>query len=88
VVDRARELAPRVAVPVLVVQSRQDNRIPPEAAERAFALFTAKERRLMWTEGNGHIISVDYGRQAIFAAVSDWLTTHVPRKIRTAADAS
>lgn len=88
VVDRAREAAARVTVPVLVVQSRQDNRIPPEAAERAFALFGAKERRLMWTEGNGHIISVDYGRQAIFAAVSDWLATHVASKVRTVADAS
>ena len=87
VVDRARDAAPRVAVPVLVVQSRQDNRIPPEAAERAFALFGAKERRLVWTEGNGHIISVDYGRQAVFAAVSEWLTTHVTRKVRTVADA-
>jgi carboxylesterase len=88
VVDRAREAAPRVAVPVLVIQSRQDNRIPPDAAERAFALFGARERRLMWTEGNGHIISVDYGRQPIFAAVSEWLTTHVPGKVRTAADAN
>ena len=88
VVDRAREAAPRVAVPVLVIQSRQDNRIPPDAAERAFALFGARERRLMWTEGNGHIISVDYGRQSIFAAVSEWLTAHVPAKVRTAADAN
>ena len=88
VVDRAREAATRVTVPVLVIQSRQDNRIPPEAAERAFALFGAKDRQLMWTEGNGHIISVDYGRQAIFATVSDWLATHVGRKVRTAADAS
>jgi carboxylesterase len=88
VVDRARDAAPRIIVPVLVVQSRQDNRIPPDAAERAFALFGAKERQLMWTEGNGHIISVDYGRQTIFAAVADWLSTHVGRKVRTPADAS
>ena len=88
VVAYAREAAPRVAVPVLVVQSRQDNRIPPDAAERAFALFGAKQRRLMWTEGNGHIISVDYGRQAIFAAVADWLAMYAPKRHRTAADAS
>ena len=77
VVERARAAAPKVASPTLVVQSRQDNRIPPDAAERAFALFTARERRLMWTEGNGHIITVDYGRDAIFTAVIDWLATHV-----------
>ena len=77
VVERARAAAPKVTTPTLVVQSRQDNRIPPEAAERAFALFTTRERRLMWTEGNGHIITVDYGREAIFRAVIEWLATHV-----------
>ena len=86
VVARGRAAAPLVTVPTLIVQSRQDNRIPPEAAERAFELFTTAERRFMWTEGNGHIITVDYGRQAIFAAVVEWLTTHVPRDERTLPD--
>jgi carboxylesterase len=80
VVAQARAAAPRVTSPTLVVQSRQDNRIPSDAAERAFALFTAPDRRLLWTEGNGHIITVDYGRQAVFAAVSDWLVAHSHRR--------
>lgn len=79
VVDRARAAAPAVSAPTLVVQSRQDNRIPPDAAERAFSLFRVPDRRLLWTEGNGHIVTVDYGRQAVFAAVADWLETHVRR---------
>jgi carboxylesterase len=76
VVARARAAAPAVSVPTLVIQSRQDNRIPPDAAERAFALFTTPERRLIWTEGNGHVITVDYGRQAVFASVVEWLAGH------------
>jgi carboxylesterase len=76
VVAYARASAPEVSAPTLVIQSRQDNRIPPDAAERAFALFTAAERRMVWTEGNGHVITVDYGHQAIFASVSDWLSAH------------
>jgi len=77
IVDLARAAAPKVVAPTLVVQSRQDNRIPPDAAERAFSLFTAHDRRLLWTEGNGHIITVDYGRQTVFAAAGDWLEAHV-----------
>lgn len=77
IVDLARTAAASVRVPTLVIQSRQDHRIPPEAAARAFDLFTVRERRLMWTEGNGHIIAVDYGRDAVFAAVAEWLETHV-----------
>ena len=76
VVALGRAAAPNVSVPTLVIQSRQDNRIPPDAAERAFALFSTNERRLLWTEGNGHVISVDYGREAVFAATADWLAAH------------
>jgi carboxylesterase len=76
IVERARKAAPKVSAPTLVVQSRHDHRIPPDAAERAFGLFTASERTLRWTEGNGHIITVDYGRDAIFATVANWLAAH------------
>jgi esterase/lipase len=76
VVDRARGAAPRVGSPTLVIQSRQDNRIPPDAAERAFALFAPGERELIWTEGNGHVITVDYGYQTVFAAVTEWIRNH------------
>jgi carboxylesterase len=79
IVDRARAAAPGVSAPTLVVQSRQDNRIAPDAAERAFSLFRVRDRRFLWTEGNGHIVTVDYGRQVVFAAVADWLETHVRR---------
>lgn len=79
VVDRARAAAPKVTAPTLVIQSRQDYRIPPEAAERAFALFTTPDRQLMWTEGNGHIISVDYGRDAVIAAAASWLDSRARR---------
>lgn len=88
VVDRARAAAPAVSAPTLVVQSRQDNRIPPDAAERAFSLFCVPERRLLWTEGNGHIVTVDYGREVVFAAVADWLETHVRRSSTVSSAAS
>jgi carboxylesterase len=83
VVDAARSAAPKVTAPTLVVQSRQDNRIPPEAADQAYRLFTVEDRELIWTEGNGHVISVDYGRQAIFAAVTDWLESHTSARAQT-----
>ena len=76
IVDLARRAASNVTTSTLVIQSRQDHRIPADAAERAFALFTAPERRLIWTEGNGHIISVDYGREGVFSSVVEWLAAH------------
>lgn len=79
VVDRAQTAAPFVVAPTLVIQSRQDNRIPPGSAERAFALFTVEDRQLVWTEQGGHVITVDYGRHAVFTLTTQWLEHHVSR---------
>ena len=76
VVARARRALPSVTAPTLVVQSRADNRIPPEAAERAFALLGAPEKRLVWTDVGGHVLTVDHGRERVFEVVEKWIVAH------------
>ena len=73
VVDRARAALPRVRQPVLVLQSREDNRIPAESAEEAFGLVGSADKTLQWTEGNGHVITVDYGHDEIAEWAAQWL---------------
>jgi carboxylesterase len=75
VASSARRALPRVTVPTLVIQSRNDPRISPEIAERALASLGAKEKKLEWVEG-GHIITVDYGRDKVFEEVRSWITAH------------
>ena len=76
VMRRARKALPRVAAPTLIVQSREDPRVAPEVAEFALAELGAKEKQLVWTEGAGHIITVDYGRERVFSEVEKWLRAH------------
>jgi carboxylesterase len=78
--DAARAELSRLEVPTLVVQSRDDNRIAPEACERAFAALTAPERKLVWVEGAGHVITVDYGRERVFVEVEEWLARWLPTR--------
>jgi carboxylesterase len=80
-VRRANDALPRVTAPTLVVQSREDNRIAVEDAERAFARLGAREKALEWVSGAAHIITVDYGRERVFRLVSDWLLAHKPTPI-------
>jgi carboxylesterase len=77
-VQMARTAAPRVAAPTLVIQSREDHRIPPEACQQTFGLLGAREKRLLWVEGCGHLITVDYERERVFSAVTEWLGAHAP----------
>jgi carboxylesterase len=86
IVRQARLAAPRVTVPTLVIQSRQDNRIPSDAAERAFALFTVPEKRIVWTEGNAHVVSVDFGREHVAVATAEWLEAHAAFSVTAVPD--
>jgi len=70
-----RGALPSIAVPTLVVYSREDNRIPFALAETATAgLAGPTERR--WVTGCGHVITVDYCRDAVATFVLDFLARH------------
>lgn len=65
-----------VVVPTLVVNSREDNRIPTALAEQATAVMRAPVER-QWVEGCGHVITVDYCRDAVANLTLDFLARHV-----------
>ena len=70
-----RRALPSITVPTLVVNSREDNRIPLALAETATAsLAGPTERR--WVTGCGHVITVDYCRDVVANLVLDFLTRH------------
>jgi carboxylesterase len=79
VVRRARRVLPQVTAPTLIIQSREDPRVAPEVAKFAVDRIGATEKQLVWTEGAGHIITVDYGRERVFSEVERWLRRHESR---------
>ena len=76
VVRAARRALSAVNTPTLVIQSREDPRISTTVAESAFKLLGASDKKMVWTEGAGHIITVDYGRERVFHEVTNWLDSH------------
>ena len=75
----ARESLAKIISPTLIIQSRADPRIAPEVAERALASLGSAVKKLVWAEGTGHIITVDYGRELVFREVCAWLAARMPR---------
>ena len=78
-VMRAQGSLAAVTVPTLVIQSRGDNRIDARAAEVSFDRIGAAEKRFEWTDGGGHVITVDVGRDHVFALTGEWLLARVGR---------
>lgn len=85
VMSRARKALPFVTAPTLIVQSREDPRVSPDIAEFALKELGAGEKKLVLTEGAGHIITVDYGRERVFGEVEKWLRAHDGRSATAAA---
>jgi carboxylesterase len=71
----ARRALPAITAPTLVVNSRDDNRIPSALAETATATLRAPTER-HWVTGCGHVITVDYCRDAVAALVLDFIARH------------
>lgn len=73
VVEDGVRALPDVRAPALVIQSREDNRITPESAERAYVLLGSRDKKFVWTNGAGHVITVDFGYQRVFELTANWL---------------
>jgi carboxylesterase len=73
--EKGRRALGRVTVPTLVVNSRQDNRIPVELATRATDALRAPTER-HWVAGCGHVITVDYCRDEVAQLVLAFLARH------------
>jgi carboxylesterase len=76
IVRMARKSLAKVKAPTLIIQSREDPRVAPGVATLALGALGASEKKLVWVEGAGHIITVDYGRELVFSGVEKWLTMH------------
>lgn len=64
-----------VTVPTLVINSRQDNRIPSALATSATASLRAPTER-HWVSGCGHVITVDYCKDTVADLTVAFLARH------------
>ncbi|HET9798555.1 MAG TPA: alpha/beta fold hydrolase [Gemmatimonadaceae bacterium] len=70
-----RRALPAITVPTLVVQSREDNRIPERLASGATTTLGGPVER-HWVTGCGHVITVDYCREKVAELVLDFFARH------------
>jgi carboxylesterase len=64
-----------ITIPTLVINSAQDNRIPRALADRVLSAIKAP-LEAHWLEGCGHVITVDYCKDAVAKLVLAFLARH------------
>ena len=67
---------PEVHAPVLLMHARQDKTVSPATMPRIYARLGAEDKQMIWLENSGHVVTVDYDRQLVYAAIERFIAGH------------
>ncbi len=73
--DIAEEGLAKVKSPLLIVQSKADDWVAPEAPELIYQRVSTPpaDKQVLWLERSGHLLTLDVERDPIHQAVKDFL---------------
>jgi carboxylesterase len=76
---QARAHLPRVRMPALVMQGREDEVIPADSADEVLRRLGSRDKQLVWWEQTTHqMLVVGPQREAIYARVADFVEPALP----------
>jgi carboxylesterase len=70
---RVKKLVPKITVPILVVQSKNDSSVPASFPSWIYDNVASSDKELEWIEKGGHVVPEDAGRFQLFGIVEKWL---------------
>jgi carboxylesterase len=65
---------PNIQVPVLLIQSKNDQGVSPENMDNIYSLLGSRDKRKLWLEDSGHNIPRDNDRFVAFQAAADFIS--------------
>jgi carboxylesterase len=68
-----RAVLPEVKVPVLLIHSRNDDYVVKDSLERIYADLGSTNKKMMWVEGAGHVITEEPIREQVFKATAEFI---------------
>ena len=67
------EVLPRITVPALIMQSKAEHTVVPDSAQYIYDRLPNPDKRLIWLEHSGHIVTLDMEREKVFNILAEWL---------------
>ena len=68
-----RATLPTIKVPVLLIHSRDDKSVLPENMPAIHNGLGCSDKRMLWINGSGHVITRDAQREHVFDAAIDFV---------------
>jgi carboxylesterase len=64
---------PKISVPVLLIHSHDDAYVIKDSMQQIFDHLTTADKRMLWVEGCGHVITEEPARATVFKAAADFI---------------
>lgn len=68
------EYIPKIEIPCLVMQSKIEHTVAPKSAQYIYDNIKSKEKKLVWFEHCGHILTLDNEREKVFELVGEFFS--------------
>ncbi len=72
-IDHVVTLLPSVTLPTLVMQSKNEHTVEPESAQFIYNNLGSTDKKLVWLNKSGHIITLDAEREYVFQEIGQFL---------------
>jgi carboxylesterase len=76
-----RTTLPRVNVPVLLIQSKDDHPVIRAGMPKIHARICSLQKQMLWVEGSGHTLTEEPQRQKVFQAAADFMWTVMQTRV-------
>ncbi|MBZ0285258.1 MAG: alpha/beta fold hydrolase [Anaerolineae bacterium] len=71
-----QKTAGKIVVPVLLLQGRFDRIAPQNGAEELYNLLGTSDKRLLWFENSGHMLTLDIEREKVWETILTFVQSH------------
>ncbi|SDN12778.1 carboxylesterase [Dendrosporobacter quercicolus] len=72
-IKHVNQQLPDMDKPVLIMQSRREHTVQPKSARHIYDRVGSSDKRLIWLEKSGHIITLDVERDLVFKQIKNFL---------------
>jgi carboxylesterase len=75
-IQHVNKLLPSITAPLLIIQARSEHTVQPRSASYIYDKVGSEEKKLIWLEKSGHIVTLDVDRDQVFKEITEWIIPH------------
>lgn len=72
-IEEIKKILPNIQEELLIIQGRRDHTVQPRSAEYIYEHVASLQKKLVWLEKSGHIVTLDIEREEVFKQIATFL---------------